>query len=440
MLAELRQVLRDYKKIRSKDAKGDLGLAWHCLENNVTYRLGQDVDRQPSIGFRVLVRSFRSMRTGGEHVHSREAEGGIAILDSDFSYEKLERDYVDRQSGARSAHFIAKTFLARRFKGQLSAQMLWLSFGLLQAFRCLLSSKNRANRALHITLVAEQAALIQLVNDLKVRELYDFAPYLIDSNWSYLLLKSLNVHYHKLPSPGPLRTHNHMLLCDHLILSSGYHEEELPHLPQVHYKTHTKWLPEWSFTYIDRYIPKAPAAPKFTIGFYSHGSWLRKAEGHRDDGLNIAEAEEELLRDLAAILDLDHRLRLVIFPHPREKREENLQKMRDHYSAFFDGKAFTFADFETPSTQSFDAADIGVAAFSTILYERLFCGYKTLIGNYGMADFPLSGSALEHICFNNRQRLQQQIEQFTPIDAIDFFAIPGLSRYRHSDYPYFHAS
>ena len=32
--------------------------------------------------------------------------------------------------------------------------------------------------------------------------------------------------------------------------------------------------------------------------------------------------------------------------------------------------------------------DVAVACFSTILYERMFCGFKTLIGAYGIDDFP----------------------------------------------------
>ncbi|MFT4778429.1 MAG: hypothetical protein ACI923_000959, partial [Flavobacteriales bacterium] len=89
------------------------------------------------------------------------------------------------------------------------------------------------------------------------------------------------------------------------------------------------------------------------------------------------------------------------------------------------------------TSKAFNQVDIAVAAFSTILYERLFCGFKTFIGNYGMNHFPLPNSSLETICFNNETQLKELLVKASQITRKDFFQEFGLKPYHFTEYPYF---
>jgi len=355
--------------------------------------------KDPLIGLKVLARTLKKINQGGTYWKRIGNTSKSAILESGFVFEELEAEYVSKLSGQTPGFFISKEDLPRSLKGKKGLTSLIL-FGLSKAISCLLSSKNRGSKAMHITFIAENAGLKNVLEELKINQLYDFAPYLIDSNFAYCFCKSESLIYAKLPSPGPLSTHHHILFCDDLILSSPYQFEELTTLPNVSFSTQQKWIPEYGFTYIDQYREDLSEAPIKTIGYYSHGGWLRKSEGHADDGLNIPQAEAQLLTDLAAILKSEKLFKLIVFPHPREKKEAVWEQTQAHYQTYFG--ELTNVEIVQQSVQTskaFNQVDIAVAAFSTILYERLFCGFKTFIGNYGMNHFPMPNSSLETILF-----------------------------------------
>jgi hypothetical protein len=262
-------------------------------------------------------------------------------------------------------------------------------------------------------------------------------PFFVDGNYLSLLVKSAGVKISKLPSPGPLKTHNHILLGTELLLSSQYQFEELALLPNIHIKEVKKWVPEYAFTYIDRYKEGQFVPPALTIGFYSHGGWLRKSQGHADDGLSIPDAEHQLLTDLSKFLEENKSFSLRIYPHPREKRPEIIEQTREFYAGYFKSSNFELAGPEVRTSMAFEQCDIGLAAFSTILYERLFCAFKTLIGNYGFPDFPHAESPLNNICFASFSGLEEKLLSASKQSQDDFFKDRGLAGYRYQDYPYF---
>jgi hypothetical protein len=87
------------------------------------------------------------------------------------------------------------------------------------------------------------------------------------------------------------------------------------------------------------------------------------------------------------------------------------------------------------TSQHFAKAEIAIAAFSTILYERLYSGYKTLIGNMFIVEFPMNQSALNAICFKTQDELEAMLNRFGNMDAETFFAETGLMKYRMESYP-----
>lgn len=437
MLRHLFGVLRSYNSLRRAPSGSREALAWTCMTSHLSYRLDQSAAEQPSIGFRVIWRSLRQMWSNAPSLKRWDGASGLGILDSDFRYEELEFEYVQRQAHEKPQFLISKTHLIHEFKGRFIAQGIWFIFALRTALHCAFFRKNRVQHALHPLFIAELTSLSLIVEREKVHSIYDFAPYLIDSNWVYLFLSDRLQCYSKLPSPGPLNTHNRITFCDQLIISSGYHEEELPLLADILYTRVQKWLPEWSFKYIDRYRDLQIQPPQHTIGFYSHGSWLRRLEQHSDDNLQIDKSEEQLLKDLNSFLSSHREFHLTIFLHPRERKFSDLEVVKAHYCQFLEPECFKFHEKAVPSTFAFEEVDIGLAAFSTILYERLFCGFKTLIGNYYTPDFPVQGSALSSLCFNDQDSLFSSLLDCSKESHEQYFENRGLMHYHYSTYPYF---
>ncbi|MFT6184397.1 MAG: hypothetical protein ACJAU0_000359 [Flavobacteriales bacterium] len=433
----IRPTITAFKQAQKATPSSMEGLAFSCMVNNVSYRLNQMEAKDPLIGLKVLVRTLKKIKQGGTCWKCIDNTSKSAILESGFVFEELETKYVSKLSGQTPGYFISKEDLPRSLNGKKGLISLVL-FGLSKAISCLLSSKNRGSKAMHITFIAENAGLKNTLEELRINQLYDFAPYLIDSNFAYFLCKSEDLVYAKLPSPGPLSTHHHVLFCDDLILSSPYQFEELKTLPNVSFSTQQKWIPEYGFTYIDQYQKDFSEAPIQTIGYYSHGGWLRESEGHADDGLNIPQAEAQLLTDLGTILTSEKQFKLIVFPHPREKKEAVWEQTKAHYQTYF-GELTNVEIVQqgVQTSKAFNQVDIAVAAFSTILYERLFCGFKTFIGNYGMNHFPLPNSSLETICFNNETQLKELLVKASQITRKDFFQEFGLKPYHFTEYPYF---
>lgn len=439
MLKELNQVIRAWKRVKNQAQEGsDEALILQCVESNVTYRLLASSSADRLIGLRVLLRTIRSIAKSRPSNRCFDEKGKLAVLEGLFQYEELEREYVEKQTGKPVGYFFSKQDLmcaSTSASWKILGSLRLVLFALPIVFRCI-SSANRANLALLITEVAEIAGLVHLCRKFDIEAVYDFIPFEVDGNFISYVLRDEPTLIVKLPSPGPLKTHNHVLLGDRLVLSSQYQFDEMQTLPGIRIENIDKWVPEYAFTYIDRYKARNLGTTPMTIGFYSHGGWQRIDEGHSDDGLNIPEAEEKLLADLARFMQDHPEFKLKIFPHPREKSDEWIERSKAFYAGYF-GESVELAGKETRTAFAFEEIDIALAAFSTIVYERMFCGYKTLIGNYGFETFPMEGSSLRNIAFHEYSSLERLVLQASATTSDEFFSRHELTGYRFFEYPYF---
>lgn len=278
--------------------------------------------------------------------------------------------------------------------------------------------------------------MLKYVKSNGIELVYDFLPYEVDSNFMYLLFRKNDIGVFKIPSSGPLATHHKILLSDHLALSTPYHFEEVKkfestiRVGQIHL-----WPPERAHLYFSRYKENRTWEENGTIGFYSHGEWLRRAQKHSEIAGRIGEAEEAILGMLGSIVRSNPGFKLRVFPHPRELKPEVYPQMMAHYRRCIGHDSFEIFTEQGGTSQHFAKAEIAIAAFSTILYERLYSGYKTLIGNMFISDFPMNLSPLNSICFKNHIELENMLQQFGGIEADRFFESTGLENYRLEAFP-----
>lgn len=437
MRAHLRTVIERYQRSRKSGASEDIQ-ALKCLDKNISFRLPASSAKDKLVGFKCLARLAAAIWRSDAKIEVLNPSAKFAILELTDRFQDLEVDYVERQSGESIKIYLNKVnLLGLQGKGQRLAIILRLvRFGFGNAIRCI-SHEDRSNLAMIPVYLAEISSLIHILDDQQITDVYDFAPYDVDSNFGFSLLNEAGYTIHKLPSPGPLTSHNHTIYAHELILSCEYQFDEIKTLPNIKVDQMVKWLPEYAFNYIDQYSSNAPIPDKKTIGYYSHASWARHALDHPEGEIRMEEAEELTLNFLRKIMTESNDFQLTIFLHPREKAEGIIQGAEAYFKSQLPGIPFEFGEAGKSTAQLFGAVDIGVGAFSTVLYERLFCGYKTLICNHSAVDFPLPNTGLANICFDTFERFKILMNACFDQSQEAYFASNDLNGYHFSDYPYF---
>lgn len=414
-------------------------IARDSLLNSQSYRLLEKDNHDPFIGFRLWKQAAKKILLAKEHfryIHHQPSD--VAIYDGSFKSYDLRVNYVNGQSTDNPGLFIARAFLmfGKGFFGRLLLFFRHALFSWPIIVKCFKSEK-RASLALLIFETLENAALLYLLKQYNIRKVYDFAPYQLDSNLAFLLLHRHNIQVVKRPSATPLYLHNSRLLADTLVLTTQYQFEELQHFrdKSIVVSNTLKWMPEYAFDYIHLYAAAGnkPQPPSLTIGYYSHGSWVRKRLGHTEIATKVEQEEEAILAFLKQFLATHPQFSLSVFPHPKEKQLQ-MRPFAEQYYRERLGK-FSFYDAQQSTHFNFDQVDIAVCAFSTVIFDRLFAGHKTLIGIPLSGDFPLPESPLNRICFKDFDAMQQLILTAAAGSREDFFARNGLQEYRYDSYP-----
>ena len=438
MINELRYVIKRYREIEASwltpEKNTDAYLAAVCLLEYPSYRLKESDQQDRLIGFRALRRTARRMFNSGLGLRNIQ-EQGTSLVIGGGSASKDIINYISRSGKAEIHTYMERDSMS--LNGAAGWQLLFtlLPFGLRQALRCI-RSRYRRNLALSITEVVEIAFLLHYIKQHKLNPVYDFLPYEVDSNFMFLLLKENGTHVVKIPSSGPMATHHKILISDDVVFSTPYHFEEYQKFRNtIKIRHQLLWPPERAHQYYSIYSQKKPLTARKTLGFYSHGEWLRREEKHSAYGGRIGDAELAILQYMGKFVTENPEYSIVVFPHPRENKTPVMPRRDIFYKQAFGNAPFTISPYSGGTSQNFDKCDIALAAFSTILYERLYCGYKTLIGNMFIFEFPMNKSTLNNICFKQFDEMAALIRKYSDVDEKVYFEETGLVGYQLENYP-----
>lgn len=427
-LKEVIHLLKDC--LEESKNHSDKGLAGQCLIHGTSFQLTSDASMDRWIGFRELARANRRWSVHQKGFKKNGDSKSLLCLGA-MGASPAVIDYIKYSSSEEVGFVFSRDEITAWEREPILTRITFLIFSLNIAWRCFFSSK-RTNLALLIRAAQINYFLIKKVEQLKVESVYNFVPFEIDSNFQSLLLRSYGVKVTFIPSSGPLGTWNQTMICDKVVFSTPYHDEErIVFANTMRFDTVLRWGPEKAYGYIHRYLENRPLASPKTIGFYSHGSWLRLRLGHVQTKMNLAGAEDQCALLIKAFLEKRPEYSLIVFAHPREKSDANWEETQRHFNQLFKGYNWKFADKNLPSSHAFEAADIGISTFSTIVYERLYAGYKTLICNYGINNFPMENSTLNSITFDTIEQLVHQAEKCSVISEEKYFEEKDLRGYRH---------
>jgi hypothetical protein len=395
----------------------EYALASQCLLRGMTYRLPADSHHDRLVGFKSIFRVLK--RRADSELTPFSSSSQVMALTGSVKSMTIRNDYL-QSFGVDNAAVVAKSQLVGHWR-LLSSSVLILNFGyaLLQGIWCLISAKNRVQRALVLYEIIEAELLIEIIGKKGYTSFHDFAQFEIDSNAFYLFLKSRhpNVSVSKYPSPGPLSLHNSIMLTDVLCYNGPYHLDELKNLPNIRRKEMKQVPPEGYLEYVKRYRTEGLKTDARSIGYYSHGSWKRKERGDADDGLKIFENEQSLLNLISQLLIADEAISLKIFLHPIEHSSEfSIPAFYDQFN--FGSERVTYSTPDLRSVDAFHTVRIGIGVYSTILFERLFAGFPTLFFTQD-PNFPIRNSSLEKIALSKIGT--ETIQSMLRLSRGDFF-------------------
>jgi hypothetical protein len=389
------------------------------LLRDLTYRLPDSAKKDLLIGFKEWKRIVSRRKTQNLSDGNRPC-----VLVSTSNQKEIAVEYISTNSGFKDIHVLVRE--------ELSIDSLPLKFHLFAlriSLQCMFDSR-RVNLALLIREVVEWTAVIDFISTNNTKEFFDFTPFEKDSNALAFLLMKRKIKVTKIPSSGPLTGHHTFMIANDVVLSSAYQLEELTHFNNWHVSRLLHWPPERYLTYAHHY-KNSPIAPCNTIGFYSHGEWVRRKAGHADFGHGIQENEMFLLESLRLFLKANPKYQLLIFPHPKERLDNEFAFF---YSNFFAGTNTKIAPIEMKSSENFSLVNIGLMAYSTILFERLALGYKCLIGTSVASSFPLDGSPLHNLCISDYTSLENEIILANKESDKEFFIRCNLEKYHLKEF------
>jgi hypothetical protein len=365
---------------------------------------------------------------GNPLVH--EGPGGVFIYDINKTSYGKRKAYIEFFSTDKidGGIFKEELFFVKRLPAYLLLLFLnglWLPFLWVHG----LFKKDKAPIANLFREQVEAVNLLRIARENNFNSMYHFCIYEKDSNINTLLAQNQGIRVHKIPSEVPLGVWNQVVIADTLCLCIGYQRDEMKYFERSIFVDKTVFFgPEDALTNIDKY--KNPVETKKNrVGFYSTGAWVRKLENHSDQGYDMETTEESVKSALRDFCVAQPQYTLMIFLHPRERWEKYTEQTKRRYDEVFAGISYEFSDPSKSSSQSFEETDLAVAFQSTIVYERLYYGFKTLLMPIGKQLFPVPGSNMASICSHSKEELFQKIEKAIHLSNSDFFEQNGIRHF-----------
>lgn len=259
----------------------------------------------------------------------------------------------------------------------------------------------------------------------KILKVYYFCIYENNSNINAILLKKLGIVCCKIPSEVPLIYHNKIIIADELAICFEYQKDEIKRFSEtILVDTYLNWGPE-NIKKVAELFPNGQALnqdSKYTIGYFSSGNSMRQVKGkpEANTDFNPAILEETILKQLNNIIE-NSDYKLLICLHPFEKKEENIIQSIEYYNSVLTCN-YSIAPIEKPTFEIHNNINIAVGLFSTILFERIFLGFKTLILPIGLEKyFPLQNSLIKGICITDIDCLKDKLKSDIDLNPYEYF-------------------
>ena len=306
-------------------------------------------------------------------------------------------------------------FLELNFFRKIQISLLLFTLYSFVIFYVFFFKKNRINIALFPEIILQCYLLIKKLKKLKCKKLYFFYTHEPESNFISHILISKNISIIKIPNSNPLFMFNKSMIASKVILTIGYQFEEI----EIFSDYNNTSVENWSSFGLNKYHNiNFNNLKKNKLCFYSHASKLRKNMDHNIPSFNEIDMEIELLEYIKKNKCFSN-YEITVCLHPKENESPNIKKDYMNYYKDIFGSSVKF--FEKSSYDSFSKFNLGFGCFSSILFERIHCGHKTLIFNNKVDEFPLKNSKFNFFVIKDLNDLKEKIEYSLGLDCKTFF-------------------
>jgi hypothetical protein len=221
----------------------------------------------------------------------------------------------------------------------------------------------------------------------------------------------------------PLAVHNKYLIADSIKLGDPYQvgEFEVYHeLGSCHH--YELWPVARSYALVEHYKSRSILDTEHILGLYTQGFWLRVQIGKAGEtiGQRLAKQEMELIQNLVEYLERFPDLKLIVFPHPKERR--HFQEKGQHQFEQLASNPRVTIDFEgSSSIYDFDRVGLGITTVSSSGFERIYLGFRTVFYiPYTSFMDPAVQSPYNALFCGNKDELFDKIDRIRPMPNDDF--------------------
>ncbi|MDX2171934.1 MAG: hypothetical protein SFY56_02365 [Bacteroidota bacterium] len=415
----------------SKNPKVLVRLYYAGVSNKrLTFRLPDNSKSDVLITFRIYKRLVFNLLKKKKPLEVLNAKNTTYIFDANFSSIYLRNTYIKNLTGIDSGGFIIKEDLISFINLWLTIfYLICLTITFVPVFVASLFYNKMYHPALLMQEFIEIIQLQYLVKKNKITHLHYFCIYEREANiWAFILMK-IGVYINKIPSEVPLHFWNKIIIANELSTCFGYQKQEVEYYKRTMFIDKvTSWVPETLFEAPKRFLSKGSLGinTEFKIGFFSSGNWLRHHINDLDLGFN-GKANEELLLKTLINYCTQNKIKMKVFLHPLEKKEIYSQVVNSYYENFINNKTVFFADKNTKSIEGFDTIELGIALHSTLMFERLVLGFKTIIAPWGYHEGFVPNSSFSNICSRSSDDIIELIEKNINLTSDEFFEQNQLS-------------
>jgi hypothetical protein len=324
------------------------------------------------------------------------------------------------------------------WKGQLQVcfsitDKLWLllfeTLFFLQLLPVSLFSSLKGSLGLIFIQYAELVNLFKMIKKFNIKELYYCSIYETDANIAGIALRKSGVKINKIASLTPLKYWNMIILgADRLIVSDVNQLEEIEKFKDtIRVGKVEVWGPYNITMVADHYRKNRTSTTEKIIGFYSTASYVRAMAGHIEQK-NMLKNEDTVKGYLADYLRQHKEVKLLVLLHPKEKATELTEAVRKHYEGFFGGLNYLISDWPNPSIFYFEKINLGIAMYSSVIYERLYFGFKSVMMPLDDTELAGSGTGIARICAVDKADMFSKIDAFLDVSQEEYFRITGLKK------------
>lgn len=410
----------------------DRGWCYSSLEKD-SLRLPHSYERDNLCVLRIYKRIFSKLFSKDNPVVKyNSSTGTTAIFDVTKSSADSRYTYVKYFSTDELKMFVSKEELLSNTDLLPKLFILAImSAAFIPLLTASLFSKKKYKYPLLIQEAIEVCCLISCLKDHDISKIHYFCIYERDANLNAYLLMKNGIYVNKIPSEVPLFFWNKIIVANELSVCFGYQKEEIEAFKQCMFIDKVSvWAPEKILSAPERFFKKGRNLSNNSadIGYYSSGMWLRQVLNSKFLSDSTVSDEHWLLTSLAEYCNLNKR-KLRIYLHPIEKQRERRELVIQHYNQYLRPGQIEFYDMEKASSEDLDHVNLGISLYSTLMFERIYFGFKTVLVPLEMNGFPLAGSGMRNICVTSKDQLTKLLDFNLDLSIEEYFHKNGLQGY-----------